>query len=551
MFYYQLIRHMPEYILTNFAIPQTGSKPSFDDISSSEPAKTSGEQSSVSKFLQKLLGSENLHTQLARLRYLDQDTKSKLKNTILANEPFIAYCHIKYWIEEVRVGSRTTGFFVFQGCKELARSVRHGSETEKIWAKFLSHKFLQSNRYFKNAMQSTLAHHQSRNSQLCRTLCMWGSSGLPGEQKTMHTRSQSKIIELIRLVNEGTCHFPDQIPREMAPRSCASCSISKNNNRKKGTFKLTSKGQRMTIDLDRVSFIEVDVEHKPLDLSGHFPVFAEHVGPGEEKYVALVSDRVSQDVDSSGLPSIIEHNIFIAIENGARIAKFNSCCGQTKTTTTFYMMVLRHDPMDALPPYPSIPKDAADPTGPLYWMPEGENIIQICEDIGVEEREGNVMDGEPEDNKSTNFRVVCGDQNIAEGPKNEDEVIHSVGTFANIFPVWDLIPDEGNAYSVEMNADSEPENASWIKFILNGRGDLKLNSADHLCPSEEPSQDKCRIQELENLLVDKESKLKERGAQLRRAKEEIENLKFWNIVRSMEGISRSEALARERRDLYG
>ena len=69
-------------------------------------------------FLERLLNSDELHTQLARLRYLDHETKSRLKDTILGNEPLMAYFHIISWIETPAL-PEMTGPYVFQGCNEL------------------------------------------------------------------------------------------------------------------------------------------------------------------------------------------------------------------------------------------------------------------------------------------------------------------------------------------------------------------------------------------------------------------------------------------------
>ncbi len=42
--------------------------------------------------------------------------------------------------------------------------------------------------------------------------------------------------------------------------------------------------------------------------------------------------------------------------------------GETHTTTEFFVLSLRHDPSDVVPPYPRARKGAMDPTGPVSWL---------------------------------------------------------------------------------------------------------------------------------------------------------------------------------------
>ncbi len=59
-----------------------------------------------------------------------------------------------------------------------------------------------------------------------------------------------------------------------------------------------------------------------------------------------------------------------------------------QVTDEFKVLVLRHDPSDMHPPYPSSPKGAMDPTGPLHWLafwPQKDPLAEFPRD---EEYEG-------------------------------------------------------------------------------------------------------------------------------------------------------------------
>jgi len=89
---------------------------------------------------------------------------------------------------------------------------------------------------------------------------------------------------------------------------------------------------------------------KALDVTGHYPVLAGYDSTGEPLYIAA-----KYDLKQSGC-------VFTYVNNGASHATFMNKNGDAETVNYFYVLVLRHDPVDSKPT--GVPEGAMDPTGP-------------------------------------------------------------------------------------------------------------------------------------------------------------------------------------------
>ncbi len=68
---------------------------------------------------------------------------------------------------------------------------------------------------------------------------------------------------------------------------------------------------------------------------------------------------------------------------GASYAVYIDEVGETHIAHEFFVLALRHDPSDVVPPYPRPRKGAMDPTGPVYWLrfwPKG--TLSITKTLG-------------------------------------------------------------------------------------------------------------------------------------------------------------------------
>ncbi len=86
------------------------------------------------------------------------------------------------------------------------------------------------------------------------------------------------------------------------------------------------------------------------DVTAHCPVLAGYDLTGEPLFIALY-------------PFL--HGYFTCIKNGASHATF-IISGRTESVHCFYVLVLRHDPVDSKPI--AVPHGAMDPTGPVFWL---------------------------------------------------------------------------------------------------------------------------------------------------------------------------------------
>lgn len=123
---------------------------------------------------------------------------------------------------------------------------------------------------------------------------------------------------------------------------------------------------QMTVDtmlVDKHSLVFLNAEDlrevDPCDVTGHFPILAGYnERTGRELYVAVVRGP-HWDLDPW---------YFTCVEEGAWAAKYFDEVGEEQTERDFFVLALRHDPVDLPPPYPRARKGAMDPTGPVFWL---------------------------------------------------------------------------------------------------------------------------------------------------------------------------------------
>ncbi|KLO11881.1 hypothetical protein SCHPADRAFT_998571 [Schizopora paradoxa] len=508
-FYYQLIRHMPGYMFANLPISRIDVPPIFESSQYKHSVLTTS-------FVEGFLGSDKIYIQLSRLHSLDQETKDRLKGTILADESLLAYYHL------IR-NCAASGDSLFSldmpdmhhGIEVIARHVVHGSKKDQILAKSIASSVSQIHRYFKYEMEFAMDYLTNGTGEL-------GWSPNPRPQKMPggfihfpHDNLPSRL-EFFRLVSKGKHHFPDQ-----SPRGTHCLYGTRAINRNVQSLKMNAVVQRMTINTNQVCFFAWDdpwpIPEHQWDATGHYPVLAEVDDQGERKYIAKVTEKCPIEDHPSCLLSFV----FTTIKDGAKTVTYIDCVGKTRTTHEFSVMILRHDPSDAPPPYPSVPKNSLDPTGPLYWVPAEDDI---------KDEDGGGEDTEVEDARCTS----------AELP--------------SIFPIWDLISDTSRhrdedvglaGAGVERNVvNKDLLHSSHLSEIgtteesarsmSNDIDDSNLISRDDNMPTRSTPDGgnvealTRRVRELENLLSVKEEEL-----QSRRLKEE--SLTYWDVVRSYKG----------------
>ncbi|KLO16299.1 hypothetical protein SCHPADRAFT_938063 [Schizopora paradoxa] len=113
----------------------------------------------------------------------------------------------------------------------------------------------------------------------------------------------------------------------------------------------------MLLDGKTLTCLRVDNESPVFGCDGHYPILA-GVDPetADPLYVAVVR----QEVDSPWY--------FTTAKDGASAVEYTNEVGEKVKTRSFFVLALRHDPID-LPPQDSRHRvGAKDPTGPVYWM---------------------------------------------------------------------------------------------------------------------------------------------------------------------------------------
>ncbi|KLO11851.1 hypothetical protein SCHPADRAFT_941681 [Schizopora paradoxa] len=543
---------------------------------------------SFSSFLEFFVRSDDLRTQLARLHYLDQETKTKLKDIPLDSEPVLAYYHISRWGEltnknEIWEPSDLLRLNMHQGCCVLAEYILYGSGENQELAMFLAHEVSIRSRYFKVAILSALARYRAQSVRLYRPPCQWEAPELPVAQKSDRHSFLPAFFTLDRISHaNGNC-FRTQFIRSPGPE-LVSCLDFDDFHIESGESRIPKeepKGltvQLMRVDFEQVSFIKVEGDEKAFDVTGHYPVLVESNCPGKERYAAFVSPIYGDQAwafKTSDIPNQI--HIITAVENGARFATFTNFDGETKTNSIFYVMVLRYDPSDASPPYLSIPKNAVDPTGPLYWVSEevhtrNESGCDRDESIGgdtdsdadaeqVGDDEGNSDDEDTDDEDPPysakvlpiNIPDLLSNANTREsGDVDYTTIVPGVRNIARSAFISQVIQPTLTHYT-EMredeertwpnsNSDQGHSNTGFIKDLYSSTSHSDIFSSndlgadkdgvDDLRLSEALAQERRRVRELEGLLREKERLLAEREAEMELQRLKEESLAYWEKIRA-------------------
>ncbi|KLO10264.1 hypothetical protein SCHPADRAFT_907014, partial [Schizopora paradoxa] len=111
-----------------------------------------------------------------------------------------------------------------------------------------------------------------------------------------------------------------------------------------------------TMLLDGYSLVclRVDRDTGPFDVSGHYPILAGYGWRGKPLYVAAVRSDFSW--------------YLTCVPDGASAVTYLDEIGEPHTVNEFFVLALRQDPVDCVPPYPPTRQGAMDPTGPLSWL---------------------------------------------------------------------------------------------------------------------------------------------------------------------------------------
>ncbi|KLO09826.1 hypothetical protein SCHPADRAFT_892831 [Schizopora paradoxa] len=103
--------------------------------------------------------------------------------------------------------------------------------------------------------------------------------------------------------------------------------------------------------------VNTDNDDKSFDCTGHYPILAgtDYV-TGEPLYVAFVR----LDFNSPWY--------FTTVKDGASSAKYMNEIGEEQISQDFFVLALRHDPVDRPPQDVHDRTGTKDPTGPVYWV---------------------------------------------------------------------------------------------------------------------------------------------------------------------------------------
>lgn len=96
-----------------------------------------------------------------------------------------------------------------------------------------------------------------------------------------------------------------------------------------------------------------------MNVTGHFPILAGYDDETQKAlYVSLIHFPEREE----------DPWYFTCVVEGASNVTYIDEIGEVKRTDRFFVLALRHDPSDVVPPYPKAHKGAMDPTGPLHWL---------------------------------------------------------------------------------------------------------------------------------------------------------------------------------------
>ena len=112
----------------------------------------------------------------------------------------------------------------------------------------------------------------------------------------------------------------------------------------------------MLLDGHTLVCLRVDQESGPFDISGHYPILAGYDRTGNPLYVAAVRIDLSWYFD--------------CVSNNANAMVYMDKVGERHIAKEFFVLALRHDPIDYFPPdfqREQSRSKGKDPTGPVCW----------------------------------------------------------------------------------------------------------------------------------------------------------------------------------------
>ncbi|KLO18486.1 hypothetical protein SCHPADRAFT_936160 [Schizopora paradoxa] len=328
-------------------------------------------------FLQELSGTEDAQVQLAFVRGgMDAGTRRRLKLTVLISEACIIYCQLTHIyrslnaieLEELHTAlldddsptSRsqysTSSKLTFWTDKLMSTFADAKTVDAKALAKCLIARFMSIDRYCKYAIQKTTKYSSDWTRFYFPPRVLKYLNDVEGGY-FRHCRGRC----LVRLKTNNKIHIVDaEWDMDLAKLL-----------RRYGS-------EHLTIDVMFIGENMAMYHHltgdQPFDPNGHYPLLAgKDASSGEPLFVA----------DYHRNP----HYFFAAVAAGQTLVENEEPDGNIYTTTHICVLCLRHDPSDVRAPFPSIPKDAMDATGPLHWLafwPEKDP--EISRDLSIQHK---------------------------------------------------------------------------------------------------------------------------------------------------------------------
>ncbi|KLO07297.1 hypothetical protein SCHPADRAFT_1001765, partial [Schizopora paradoxa] len=287
------------------------------------------------KFLEELCDSADLATQLEHIRSFPDTTRHFLRTIVFGNELFIAYIHIVFHgakpLLEMPVSLGFPSVIATKGefpeCAVFLYYLEHGTSDEQDLAELLISAVSQINRYCKSSIIALV-------------------DGEPEVHK-----NASKL---------AWAHERISCPASEPDTKLRRFQFSENDYRNKGSM---DRRDALHYPSNSTIWLEVFGDRSPFDIKGHYPVLAGYTS-GEnpkELFAAMVySQRQLLSV------------YYAYVEDGATAAEYFEEDGNKRESNTFYVLVLRHDPLNVEIPYDAEPKNYASVrrTGPAYWTRE-------------------------------------------------------------------------------------------------------------------------------------------------------------------------------------
>jgi len=301
-----------------------------------------------SAFLTELSGSEDPQVQLSFIRDgIDKSSRRKLKSTVFSSEAYIAYCRmasIIYEDSEVNV----LGHLGFQSldCRELL-----------FWTEVLFSSFVSAESINEKAISACLIGRFIATDRYAKAIMLYAFKSAPWTHCTLSPHVSRNLKDLHKIYG----HY--KAPYLLRFRINDKIYIISDSFRLYSDVswllkKMWHTKHPFAVDVmftGRETAIWCPVpREKAFNVTGHYPILAGFGPQGKALYVAG---------DGFG------NGVLTCVADGDSTVEMRKPFEEEfQVTDQFKVLVLQHDPSDMHPPYPSSPKGAMHPTGPLHWL---------------------------------------------------------------------------------------------------------------------------------------------------------------------------------------